>query len=236
MVTLTPASKSTEIHVPMRIANPATGVAICSTNIKLGEPIKPVPIQTWPGSDTTGKKVTNKVPTQLAYKAADLRPQSWGFACPSPRELGPMVVSKLFKFLLDKRSLEEMNRGKAENEQQSIENVAKWFTDFLSKLRGHIVAQLEGPDWRVNWCLTKVEYIFSLPTSWDQNDELVEHFREILEDAGFRSEDNISVTIGLTEGVASAVYTAKSVSHNFNVSHLCAYMIVNRADGRAVAR
>jgi hypothetical protein len=137
-----------------------------------------------------------------------------------------MTVCGLFKFLLDKKYLEEVNKAKSEDEQESMENVRKWFTDFLSKLHDHIVAILEGPPWLVDWGSTKVEYIFSLPTSWEDNDDLVKELKGIVQLAGFGSGKNCSVTIGLTEGVASAVYTAKSVDHNFNVSHMYSFIMI----------
>ena len=215
---------------------PAIGVAICSTDQKPGEPIKPIPVQKWPGSDTTGSKISNKVPTVLTYRAGDLRVRSWGFACPSRRELGPRRNTGLFKFLLDEEYLEKLNREKPDDDPEHIENVRKFFTDFLSKLHEHVVAQLEDSPWRVDWRTTKVEYIFSLPTSWEKNDELVEEFGKIIEKAGFGSEENSIVSIGLTEGVASAVYTAKSLNHNFKVSNLCIYMMSIYANTRTLGR
>ena len=215
----------------------ALGVAICSTDRHPNEPICPIPIQKWPGGDTAGTKVTNKVPTRVTYKAGDLRARSWGFACPSPKQLSPnMTVSELFKFLLDKKVLDEVNKRKAEDDQESMENIKKWFTDFLGKLHDHILLYLGDTAWSVDWHSTKFEYIFSLPTSWELNDELVEDFREIVEQAGFGTEPNSSVTIELTEGVASAVYTAKSVDHNFNVSKVHACVAEIHADPKVAER
>jgi hypothetical protein len=198
-----------------------TGVAICSTELNAAEPI---PIQQWPGSDATGIKITNKVPTLVTYKAADLRVQSWGFACPPRKDLGDMALRGRFKFLLDSEVLDKANETCIIPE--SIENIKKFFADFLEELHGHIVTHLEDAPWNVDWGFTKVEYIFSLPTSWESKDYLVEEFSAIIGDAGFGSEDNSTLTIGLTEGVASAVCTAKSVKHKFSVSHLYGSLIL----------
>ena len=198
-----------------------SGVAISSINRTPNEPIKPFPIQQWPGSDAPGERTYNKVPTLITYKAGDLRAGPWGFACPSPRQLPPgMIVKSLFKFLLDPRYLEEVNEGKSDDDQESIENVKKWFTDFLAKLHDHIVSHLEDSVWNVDWGFTKVEYHFSLPTSWESNGILVEDFKEIVKNAGFGSYEHTTVAIGMTEAAASAVYTAKILDSKFKVCDL----------------
>lgn len=204
----------------------AVGVAICSTEGKPNESISPIPIQKWPGSDTAGCKITSKVPTLVAYRAADFRVRSWGYACHQGKPRSETTVG-LFKFLLDEKFLEDVNRMKPEDdERQVIGNVRKWFTDFLTELYKYIESYLESPDWHVDRYSTKIEYIFSLPTSWEYNVKLIEDYREIIGQAGFGSKKNSSVTIGLTEGVASAVYTAKSVKHKFNVSNQYTCMIL----------
>jgi hypothetical protein len=229
LVTLVQVGARAQLRVTryLCMSPPAIGVAICSPDRTSKESIMPIPIQKWPCSGIAGLKVTNKVPTLVSYRAGDLRVRSWGFTCLSRGNPSPnMTVCRLFKFLLDEKYLEKVNEGKSKDEQESIENVRKWFTDFLSELHNHIVAHLEDPPWFVDWGSTKVEYIFSLPTSWQDNDELIEELKKIVKQAGFGSEENCSVTIGLTEGVASAVYTAKSVNHNFNVSYMYFFTII----------
>ena len=210
---------------------PGIGVAICSADVDPNQPIKPVPIQQWPGTDAI--RITNKVPTAVAYRVADLRVQSWGFECPSRWESG---VRGRFKFLLDEEELERANREALSSNPESIENIRKFFLDFLAELHEHIVAHLADAPWLVDWAFTKVEYIFSLPTSWENNEELVEDFRDIAEDAGFGTEENSTLTIGLTEGVASAVCTAKSVGHNYKVRHIYASVTYLYVNHRAVGR
>jgi hypothetical protein len=191
------------------------GVAICSPDrMEPGEPISPVVLQRWPSTDA----VANKVPTLVAYRAGDIRITSWGFACPSLGEVGPgMGVKGLFKFLLDENRLREMNEKTTKDNQYDIENVRGWFKDFFTALHGHIVAHLEDKPWLVDWNSTKIEYIFSLPTSWKDNDNLVHDFEGIV-NLAFKPNKNCSVAIGLTEGEASAVCTAKRTDHKYKVS------------------
>lgn len=192
-----------------------TGVAIgFPDRVRRGEQLKPYPIQSWPGQSG---RTANKVPTLVGYKAADFRAPRWGFGCLS-RDLDPNTrVCSLFKFLLDNENLKILNKSKPKGQEEGMENVTQWFTDFLTGLYNHIIDYLAKYS-HVDWEKAKVQYIFGLPTSWENNDELVKEFRNIVDKAGFGSDENSSVTMGLTEGVASAVYTAKRANYDFRVS------------------
>ncbi|KAH0543032.1 hypothetical protein FGG08_002640 [Glutinoglossum americanum] len=191
----------------------ATGVAICSPDrMGPGESITPVVIQRWPSVE---KFIINKVPTLVTYRAGDFHINSWGFACPPLGEIGPaMSVRGYFKFFLDEDHLIEANREIPEDEQYDIRSVRGWYTDFLTALHSHIIAHLEAHPWLVDWSSTKVEYIFSLPTMWKDRDDLVRDFEGIVRQT-FNPGENCSVVIGLTEGEASAVYTAKGIGHQY---------------------
>jgi hypothetical protein len=197
-----------------------TGVAIFSINPTPNKHIKPSCIQKWPGGDAPGKRIFNKVPTRITYKAGDFRAGPWGVACPSPRRPLPgLAVKSLFKFLLDPNCLEEFNKERAKlgDEQESMENVKKWITDFLTNLHDHIVLHLKDSPWRVDWGVTKVEYHFSLPTSWESNGILVGDFQKAVENAGFAPSKRTTLTIGMTEAAASAVYTANRLDSKLTV-------------------
>ncbi|KAF4632159.1 hypothetical protein G7Y89_g5966 [Cudoniella acicularis] len=210
------------IIVGIDIGYTYTGVALGSVHwVKSDQIISPFVIQKWPGSGRSEERViVNKVPTRLTYKARDQRVRSWGFLCPERGKLGEgEAVSAFFKFFLDKTQLDELNKGKPEEDQEDMENVRKWFTDFLSKLREHIIDQLSST-WEVDLGTAKIEYIFSLPTSWETNGELINDFGSIIQNAGYGQGENCSTSTGLTEAVASAVFTAKSVGHKFEVGEL----------------
>jgi hypothetical protein len=136
-------------------------------------------------------------------------------------EVGPgMSVKGLFKFLLDENRLEQYNQLNP-HYQEKIANVKGWFRDFLTALHDYTAAYLEDI-WQVDWDSTKVEYIFSLPTLWKDDDTLVQCFDDIVKLA-FTPGENCSVAIGMTEGEACAIYTAMRVDHEYKVSlrHEC---------------
>ncbi|KAI9767085.1 MAG: hypothetical protein M1840_005873 [Geoglossum simile] len=201
------------VIVGVDIGMTCTGVAICSPDkTEPGRSIKPVIIQKWLGNTM----LENKVPTRLAYKAGNTRPHSWGFGCPSLEDVGPaMAVKELFKFYLDKPNLVDSFKKNPEAAPGTSRDVITWYTDFLTALYSHIVTHLKAPPWNVDWNSAKVEFIFSLPTSWKGKDKLVEDFEDIVKEAGFGSEGNCSAVMGLTEGEAAAVSTAMSLEHKY---------------------
>jgi len=202
--------------------NAREGVAICSYNkSEPCSPIRPVVIQRWPGSNM----LENKVPTKVAYKAACARnPHSWGFECPPLEDVGPaMAVKDLFKFYLDERFLRESFERNPQAIPGTIEDVKLWYRDFLSVLHAHISSHLTNPPWLVDLDSTKVEYIFGLPTSWKDDVRLVKAFTQVVGESGFGTNN---VIMGLTEGEAAAVYTAKNLEHKYKVSYMHITMIV----------
>ena len=176
----------------------------------------PVVIERWPGSDA----IVYKVPTTLSYQAGQSRICSWGSE-PPPWDFGRgMGVVKSFKFFLDKDELERSFRDRTfKYRQPDIDDVRKWFTDFLHALHDHIVAYLELK-WGVDWHSTKVDYVFGLPTLWRERNELIRDFQNIVANAGFTESMNCGVTFRLTEAEAAAVHTAKSLDHKYKVSEL----------------
>lgn len=160
----------------------------------------------------------NKVPTRVSYKAGKATYHSWGFKCPELEDVGPaMAIKEMFKFHLGKW----FSGGDREREQNGafeLEDVKLWYKDFLSALYLHIVQYLRET-WKVDVGLTTVEYIFSIPTWWGRQDQLVQIFRELVDAAGFKDGH---VIMNLTEAEASAVFTAKSLGHGFQVgqSHI----------------
>jgi hypothetical protein len=132
-----------------------------------------------------------------------------------------MGVRGWFKLFLD----EEILKGSLdtyESDLMTIDDVRMWYTHFLTALYEHIASYLQGPPWWVDLGSTNVDYIFSLPTSWKDKSKLTEDFKGIAKLAGFGRRENCSLTIGLTEGEASAVYTAASLEHRYRVSQLYA--------------
>jgi hypothetical protein len=178
------------------------GVAFSTLDMK-----QPQFINRWPGTD----KVANKVPTAVAYRAGNIKNTSWGFGCPPPNKIPrSMAVKDLFKLYLDPAVLKSVFHGAPEYAPGTIADVHMWFRDFLQELYGYISKYLDNwfaDDWRHS----TVEYIFSVPTTWNDL-AVVEDFKEIVREAGFGESENHSVIIGLTEAEAAAAYTAKNVA------------------------
>lgn len=95
-------------------------------------------------------------------------------------------------------------------------DVERWYEDYLRSLYEWIEFSLSPQLHRTTWHNAKVEFIFSVPTTW--NPLIVEKFRAIAAKAGYGKVWNHSLKIGLTEAEAAAVHTSIEASATFNVS------------------
>jgi len=87
----------------------------------------------------------------------------------------------------------------------TVDDARKLVTDYLRKIYEHIrlsVQQVTGP-----WGDKKVEFVFSIPTTWKTLDTPNQFLRAI-KDAGFGSDSpsNHSACLELTEAEAAAVH------------------------------
>lgn len=167
-------------------------------------------IKKWPGS----RENVFKVPTELDYKNGKV--YRWGFECDDQIE-PDMLHCEWFKRLLDPKELRKEQRLHPDSTPESIDTVKKWYTDFLACIYQYTKGAIKRT-MADDWCDTRIEFLFSLPTTWTSQ-TLVEDFRDIIKHAGFGSESGKhSVSIGLTEAEAAAVYTAKNRTAPFKVS------------------
>ena len=97
------------------------------------------------------------------------------------------------------------------------------YTDYFQFLYRSIEARLKG-ELASRWEDAKIEFIFSVPTTWKPN-PTVERFKKIIASAGFGSCPSHIASIGLTEAEAAAVHTARSMPGIFTVrdgtGHYC---------------
>ena len=165
-------------------------------------------ISEWPGSTD---RIVKKVPTALYYSAGNRRPKKWGFECPPPgsTEHGTMVRD-CFKLYLVEEYFQKTLGSLGDHAPGNFEDVQMWFEDFLTALyqeiKKYISEKLKLDDWRA----VKVEYLFSVPTTWDNHPEALEMFKAIAAKAGFGESEEHSIQIPLSEAEAAAVYTAAS--------------------------
>ena len=64
-----------------------------------------------------------------------------------------------------------------------MKEVEKWYEDYLRLLYRHIEFKLNPELLRTSWHNAKIEFIFSVPTTWKP--PTVEKFRAVAERAGF---------------------------------------------------
>jgi hypothetical protein len=89
----------------------------------------------------------------------------------------------------------------------SVAEARRWFQDYLRCIHDHINDYFGGSYPR--WKAMKVEFVFSVPTSWD-NPGMIAELEVLMGSAGFgRDGPGHRVHIGLTEAEAAAVYAAR---------------------------
>ena len=96
-----------------------------------------------------------------------------------------------------------------------MKEVEKWYEDYLRLLYRHIEFKLSPELLRTPWHNAKIEFIFSVPTTWKP--PTVENFRALAERAGFGTAWSHTLTVGLTEAEAAAVHTSVEASGIFAV-------------------
>ncbi|KAI9771495.1 MAG: hypothetical protein M1840_002115 [Geoglossum simile] len=160
-------------------------------------------IQRWPGRE---HRIENKVPTKLTYDSGTLT--SWGFLCNAPHvdDNPNRETYQWFKLLLNPNYLETMR-------DVTIHDVRRRYKDYLHCLYQHIEWHLDkrqrSPMWR-----GRVEFIFSVPTTWT-NQSMIADYRALIREAGFGSGRDHEVEIGLTEAEAAAVFATRDSLHSY---------------------
>ncbi|KAF2267229.1 hypothetical protein CC78DRAFT_541886 [Lojkania enalia] len=139
-------------------------------------------------------------------------PSSWGFLAETAQEQGSAgdESREWFKILLDEHLLEQARKNHSDpSKVPSITDVEKWYCDYFQLLYRSIEARLRS-ELASSWEDAKIEFIFSVPTTWRPN-PTVERFRNIINRAGFTRSSNHRAVIGLTEAEAAAVHTARNM-------------------------
>lgn len=113
----------------------------------------------------------------------------------------------MFKIYLDQESIDEARRNGVREIPSTIEEAKRLITDFLREVYKHIKRSIEAN--MGSWKDMKVEFIFSLPTTW-QSLSITNDFEKAIRAAGFGEENPHKHTarLDLTEAEAAAVYVA----------------------------
>ena len=175
-------------------------------------------IQKWPGRSQANE---NKVPTAIVYPKNQQTPHSWGFLSETAAEQNSAdkVYKTWFKTYLDPKRLSDAQTQDPSGAPTSLKEVERWYEDYLRRLYRHIEFKLGSEIQGTSWHSATIEFIFGVPTTWGTL--VVESFRSIILRAGFEGYPGHSVTIGLTEAEAAAVYTSIEACGIFQVRAKC---------------
>ncbi|KKY22242.1 putative hsp70 family protein [Diplodia seriata] len=137
-------------------------------------------IQKWPGR---GQANENKVPTVLVYPHNSQVTSSWGFNSEtiSEQTADDREYREWFKTYLDVFRLQRAQAELPNETPRSIQDVEKWFEDYLRHLYQHVEFALSSELAGACWPDAYIEFMFSVPTTW--NNHTVERFKDCLTEA-----------------------------------------------------
>jgi hypothetical protein len=171
---------------------------------------RPETIQRWPG--VPGNSLADSVGTVLAYNRRSGELDTWGFTADPYNP--DFRIEKNFKLFLDPEYRPESSHGN----DPSLEQARQWYLDYLACLYQWISRYFSEIVPR--WWIRKVEYVFSVPGSW-QDPEVIETLRRLIKMAGFGKELNHRADITLTEAEAAAVYVGPNKYKDGDVVLVC---------------
>jgi hypothetical protein len=163
-------------------------------------------VQKWPGRYQANE---NKVPTVVVYPTGSREPSSWGFLSETIAETTAedKEYKEWFKICLDPEKLRIRQREDPEGAPASLQEVERWYGDYLRKMYEYLSMKLGTELSGVGWEEARIEFIFSVPTTWAPI-PTVENFKRIARESGFGIHHGHSLTIGLTEAEAAAVHVS----------------------------
>ncbi|KAI4705843.1 hypothetical protein J4E81_000728 [Alternaria sp. BMP 2799] len=180
-----------------------TGVAY--VNLSIGsETVRWV--QKWPGRFQANE---NKVPTVVVYPIGSKDPSSWGFLSETAAETAAddKEYKEWFKTCLDPEKLRRKQMEDPEGAPENLQEVEKWYGDYLRKMYEYLSFKLGGELSGIGWEEARIEFIFSVPTTWAPI-PTVENFKRLVKEAGYGTHPHHEVAIGLTEAEAAAVHVS----------------------------
>lgn len=168
----------------------------------------PISILHWPGR--LGHENRNKVATAVAYDTDTGHPVSWGFLVDQENDQEDFQV--LFKLWLDPSYKSDFQQ------QPSTTEASKWYRDYLAFLHKAITNHFD--EWYPRWTTKKVEFLFSVPTTW-KNPAMIAQIEAIINSTGFGLNPKHLARISLTEAECAAVYAAKQPYDKDDVLLIC---------------
>lgn len=142
------------------------------------------------------------MPTCIEYEPDSNSVRNWGFQC-NPEDKGSHV-KEFFKLHLAPQYQDGHPGAPSRHEAQ------RWFQDYVQCIYQHVVSHFNSTI--PQFAARKVEFIFSVPTTW-KDVRMVEETRRLLERAIGARTPNHRASIGLTEAEAAAVYAGNEHYH-----------------------
>ncbi|KAF5639360.1 actin-like ATPase domain protein [Fusarium sp. NRRL 52700] len=153
-------------------------------------------VKNWP----EGFKNYDKVPSMVAFKRRNL--EAWGFGV---MNLELESITNLNSYKLFKPLFNSPNRPDATEAKQCV-------CTFLEALLKHLQEELKGLLPGQIWDESKVKFLFSYPTTWDQ--ETKERFSTAIEEAGYKKRGDQASLLSLDEAEASMLHYLNSASEH----------------------
>ncbi|CZR50245.1 related to hsp70 protein [Phialocephala subalpina] len=167
-------------------------------------------IKDWPGLGQDAHET--KVPSKIIY-ARNQAVGKWGFLCDTQDDFEEQgQVFEWFKIYLDQTNVDRAKRHGLTDTPSSVQEAKKLTTDYLREVYNQtkrVIEMMSGP-----WTNKRVEFIFSMPTTWTSQ-AILNEFKAVIRDAGFGSEQTHTAKLELTEAEAVAVYTVKTAQIRF---------------------
>ena len=145
------------------------------------------------------------MPTKFVYSPHGTVTK-WGFLCEDEDGEDMDEIQEMFKIYLDQEAIDEARR-KGLRDIPSVEDTKRLVTDYLRAVYAHVKRSIEANTG--SWKDMKVEFIFSMPTTW-QSLSTTTDFEQAIRAAGFGQENTYKhmAKLELTEAEAAAVYVA----------------------------
>jgi hypothetical protein len=141
-------------------------------------------------------ELANKVPSFIEYHGGSIEVKTWGFQCNNQADF-----KEFFKLNLDPQYQDKRP------DAPSTEDARLWYRDYLRCIHNHLLESFSSSFPRFN--SRRVEFIFSVPTTW-KSPSMIAEIEKLIESAGFgRDNPNHRASIGLTEAEAAAVYASR---------------------------
>lgn len=171
---------------------------------------RPETIQNWPGNSRGS--VADKVDSKIAYNdQGDIT--GWGFTIGEAFGAASECCEEFFKLYLDPEFNDSVENS------PSLQEARKWFVDYLSCLYRAVDRHLN--DTIPRYSLKRVEFKFSVPTTW-KNPAMIAEMEQLIRNSGFARDNPLhTAEVSLTEAEAAAVYASKMQYSEGDVFLVC---------------